>query len=45
MVRYAAPNSQDIFSGEREVMFRCGNWCYIGKVVIDRDQDGRTSEE
>ena len=35
MIRKPDPNSSDIYSGERTVLFRCGNWCYQGKVTLD----------
>ncbi|GMI18014.1 hypothetical protein TrLO_g14548 [Triparma laevis f. longispina] len=39
------PSSSELYSGDRSVLFRCGNWCYCGKVTFDfSDPDDSDSE-
>ncbi|GMI39585.1 hypothetical protein TrCOL_g5030 [Triparma columacea] len=35
LIKKPNPNTSDAYSGEREVLFRCGNWCYVGRVTLD----------
>lgn len=35
VIKKPIANSLDTYSGEREVLFRCGNWCYVGRVTLD----------
>ncbi|GMH46549.1 hypothetical protein TrRE_jg8835 [Triparma retinervis] len=35
LIKKPNPKTSDAYSGEREVLFRCGNWCYVGRVTLD----------
>ena len=35
VIKKPSIHTLDAYSGEREVLFRCGNWCYLGRVTLD----------
>jgi len=44
LIKNPAPHSTDTYSGDREVLFRCGNWCYVGRVTLDFGGGGGDSD-
>ena len=34
-----------MYSGDRSVMFRCGNWCYAGRVTFDFSNPDDSEDE
>eukprot|EP00519_Triparma_laevis_P010947 CAMPEP_0182518968 /NCGR_PEP_ID=MMETSP1321-20130603/44846_1 /TAXON_ID=91990 /ORGANISM="Bolidomonas sp., Strain RCC1657" /LENGTH=584 /DNA_ID=CAMNT_0024726913 /DNA_START=1753 /DNA_END=3504 /DNA_ORIENTATION=- len=39
------PTPSEIYSGDRSVLFRCGNWCYCGKVTFDFSDPDDSDED